>query len=204
MDTDIESEVMQSNCEKIQQSMDINQRKCTQLQRKKLVEARQTISNAEVTLKNFALYVSCGIIDFALESILIDMLEVTVGAFRVGKRTIPGQNDAEDKNHIQQCLFDCMIQSLASRYSHFFKTGYKILPKNPFFQTENQFMIREVHNEIKGWINLAGKILDDLIQKELYDSTIMWKDCEIEALETGTEIEREILGALVYEMVTDL
>ncbi|CAD5164432.1 unnamed protein product [Musa acuminata subsp. malaccensis] len=165
----------------------------------KLCEARRTISNSETTFMNFALYASVWIADFVLESILLDVLEAIIGSSEDQKIT-SGDKDAKGKYQLKKCLFDCMIQSLDSKCKHFGKNGKSL--RTPFSLTED-LLIREVHEEIRGWVNLSGKFLDDLIQEEMKNSTAIWKTCGIEVFEAGNAIEGHILQALVNETMTD-
>lgn len=205
LDSATSSGIMESDIGKIQHSTDNMLSKSSihsseaGILGTKLCEAKRTISNAETTFMNFSLYASFWIADFVLESILLDMLEAIIGSSEDQKIT-SGDKDAKGKYQLKKCLFDCMIQSLDSKCNHFGKNGKSL--RTPFSLTED-LLIREVHEEIRGWVNLSGKFLDDLIQEEMKNSTAMWKTCGIEVLEAGNAIEGHILQALVNETMTD-
>ncbi|XP_010916425.1 uncharacterized protein [Elaeis guineensis] len=169
----------------------------------KLSNAGETILNAGLLFENICVYNSDGTVEFSVKSFLLGLLETLVHAFVIGPKSCSDYTDAEERNWLRVFIFDCIIECLDLKYSQFCKSGYKTWLKLPLFLSRDR-LTREVQEEIKGWMALAGRFLDDMIEKEMSHSTGKWTDCEIEAFETGTEVETDILQTLVDEMVIDL
>ncbi|RZR84098.1 hypothetical protein BHM03_00010853 [Ensete ventricosum] len=145
---------------------------------------------------------SDGSVDMSLESFLLDMLQAIVDALRMGPKSDHGYTGINETDQLGELLFDCMIECLDSNYSCLCKSGYMTYTKLTFLLTRKKLM-SEVHREIRGWLELAGKFLDDMVKNEMQNSAGKWVDCMMEAFEAGMEIESNILQTLVHEMVID-
>ncbi|THU53069.1 hypothetical protein C4D60_Mb10t10550 [Musa balbisiana] len=145
---------------------------------------------------------SDGSVDMSLESFLLDMLQAIVNALRMGPKSYPGYTGINETDQLRELLFDCMIECLDSNYSCLCKSGYMTYTKLTFLLTREKLM-REVYQDIRGWMDLAGKFLDDMVKNEMKTSAGKWADCMMEAFEAGMEIESNILQTLVDETVID-
>ncbi|CAL9100643.1 unnamed protein product [Musa textilis] len=172
------------------------------LSKTKLCEVRHAISSAVLLFETFTLDSSDGSVDMSLESFLLDMLQAIVDALRMGPKCDPGYTGINETDQLRELLFDCMIECLDSNYSLLCKSGYMTYTKLTFILTREKLM-REVHQDIRGWIDLAGKFLDDMVKNEMKNSAGKWADCVMEAFEAGIEIESNILQTLVDETVID-
>ncbi|RWW56352.1 hypothetical protein BHE74_00036940 [Ensete ventricosum] len=168
----------------------------------KLGEARHAILNAVLLFENFTLYRSDNSVDTSLESFLLDMLQAILDALRVELIGEPSYTGTKGTDQLRELIFDCMIECLNSRYYYLCNSGYTPCCNLPFLTTQEQLM-REVAKEIRGWIDLAGKYLDDLVKNETETSFGKWTYCKIEAFEASTEMESNILENLVDELVID-
>lgn len=197
--------IMRSGIEKIPHSSDRSSTKVSEweLPESRLSHASETILNAELLFENICLSNSDGLVESSAKSFLLDLLETIIHTFVLGPKSCSDCMEAEERNQLRAFFFDCIIECVDLKYNQFLKTGFKTWLKLPLFLSRD-CVTREVEDEIKGWMCLAGKFLDDLIEKEMNNSTRKWTDCEIEAFETGMEVERDILQALVDEMVIDL
>ncbi|CAL9180052.1 unnamed protein product [Musa hybrid cultivar] len=172
------------------------------LSKTKLCEVRHAISSAVLLFETFTLDRSDGSVDMSLESFLLDMLQAIVDALRMGPKSDPGYTGINETDQLRELLFDCMIECLDSNYSCLCKSGYMTYTKLTFLLTREKLM-REVHQDIRGWMDLAGKFLDDMVKNEMKTSAGKWADCMMEAFEAGMEIESNILQTLVDETVID-
>ncbi|KAG1334764.1 hypothetical protein COCNU_03G008830 [Cocos nucifera] len=204
LDSATSIDIARSDIGKIPHSSDRSSAKVSEvkLPESKLNNAGETILNAGLLFENICLYNSDGTVESSVKSFLLGLLETLVHACVIGPKSCSDYTDAGERNWLRVFIFDCIIECLDLKYSQFCKSGYKTW-KLPLFLSRDR-LTREVQEEIKGWMGLAGRFLDDMIEKEMSHSTGRWTDCEIEAFETGTEVETDILQALVDEMVIDL
>jgi len=159
--------------------------------------AVEVISDAELLFENISLYGSDKIPESSLDSFLLDTLESILDVFCLNFKP------AKEGNQQREFLFDCIMECLDSKFSHFCRSGFRTWRKLPSILNRDRLM-REVHVEISGWRDLAGKAMDDLVDKEMKESNLKWTESASEAFETGVEIQSDILQALIDEMVTDL
>ncbi|CAL9093087.1 unnamed protein product [Musa acuminata var. zebrina] len=167
----------------------------------KLGEARHAILNAVLLFENFALYRPDNSVG-TLESFLLDMLQAILDALCVKLIGEPSYTGMKGTDQLRELIFDCMIECLNSKYYYLCNSDYTACRSLPFLTTQEQLM-REVAKEIRGWIDLAGKYLDDLVKSETETSSGKWTYCKIEAFEASTEMESNILQNLVDELVID-
>ncbi|CAL9118498.1 unnamed protein product [Musa textilis] len=167
----------------------------------KLGEARHAILNAVLLFENFALYRLDNSVG-TLESFILDMLQAILDALRVELIGEPSYTGTKGTDQLGELIFDCMIECLNSKYYYLCNSDHTACRNLPFVTTQEQLM-REVAKEVRGWIDLAGKYLDDLVKNEMETSSGKWTYCKIEAFEASTEIESNILQNLVDELVID-
>ncbi|XP_039032307.1 uncharacterized protein LOC120167319 [Hibiscus syriacus] len=65
------------------------------------------------------------------------------------------------------------------------------------------WLAEEVNKEILGWKSMGDTMVDDLADKDMSMKHGRWLDFDMEALEEGVEIVKNILTCLVDELVSD-
>ncbi|RWV93222.1 hypothetical protein GW17_00044336 [Ensete ventricosum] len=91
----------------------------------------------------------------------------------MGPKSDHGYTGINETDQLGELLFDCMIECLDSNYSCLCKSGYMTYTKLTFLLTREKLM-SEVHREIRGWLELAGKFLDDMVKNEMQNSAGKW------------------------------
>ncbi|KAH7658464.1 hypothetical protein IHE45_17G089500 [Dioscorea alata] len=151
----------------------------------KLIDVHKPISDIELLLDNIFFDQSNG--NTFLLSILESILEAFGSCFR----------EYDEPNAVRNFLYDCIMECLH------LKTGYRALMRSCLFFSRNRLKT-EIFEEIRNWQSLSGKNTDDIIAKEMSRSIERWTTCEVDAFETGIEIQTDILQLLVDEVVVDL
>ncbi|KAJ4973413.1 hypothetical protein NE237_006587 [Protea cynaroides] len=172
------------------------------LDENKLNHSREIILNAELLFRNAS--PRDGEEEFIVGPILLAELEILVGALSTISDSRLGLIEAKERNQLNKFLFDCMIECLDLKYGHYCKTGFRIWKKMQIGMSRESLR-REVYEEIRKWTNLAGRNLDEIIDREVVGHSLgKWMHFEVEAFEMGAEIEQDILKLLIDEMVIDL
>lgn len=169
----------------------------------KVNHAKEVIFNAELVLGNAAIHTSHEIKGFSISSFLLDELETLASVLWTNFSNFLGFEDTKEGNQFRGFIFDCLIEYLDSSYGRFSKSGFRAWTSLPFCMNAEK-MIHEVAEEVRGWMSLVGLIPDDLIEREMSRGLGKWTDFEIEAFETGVEINRVIFYSLLDEIVVDL
>ncbi|XP_072981361.1 uncharacterized protein [Typha angustifolia] len=168
----------------------------------RISSAAETILNAQLLCGNISFWESDGALKFSLHSFLLDMLGALVNVFCTSSKGNSGFTLDQEGHQLQELLFDCIIECLDSKYLHICKSGYNKWSKLPLLNKDR--LAEEIFEKISDWKEMAGKFLDNLVQKEFVHSNVQWSKCETEAFEMGMEIESNILQALVDEFVFEL
>lgn len=169
----------------------------------KLAHAEEVILNAELIFRNATLRNSNGSIDFSVTQFLIYELGTLASFLWADFGHFLGVEDTKDWNQLKEFLFDCVIEYLGSRYGLHCKPEFRARSRLPLCMTADM-LITEVVEEVRRWTHLAGKIPDEIIEMEMSHSLGKWTDFEIEACETGAEIDGDLLQIMVDEIVVDL
>uniref|UniRef100_A0A0E0JDQ3 DUF4378 domain-containing protein n=1 Tax=Oryza punctata TaxID=4537 RepID=A0A0E0JDQ3_ORYPU len=168
----------------------------------KLLEARlhnirEAISNAELLLGNSPLSTTTS--NISLHYFIIEMLEVIMDLFG-GSKSL---GLTEEKKYQQtNFIFDCIIESMNSKFCDFGKCGYKEWLRLPLSLTED-LLKREISKEICNWRETRETTPSRAAEKELDQMTPRWDACQVEAFDISIAIEHDILGALVDEFAFD-
>lgn len=169
----------------------------------KLNYARDVIMNLELLFENLARYDADGIgADTLVDPLFLDMLEALAEHLWGSPRCSLGIPDVE-RNQLREFLFDCMVESLDSRYSCYLESGFREWSKLPLSLSRGR-LAGEIFEDIKKWRNLAGKDLDCIVEREMSNSFGKWTDFKPVVFDMGVEIERDILEILLDDMVMDL
>lgn len=106
-------------------------------------------------------------------------------------------------NQFKEFLFDSLIEYIDSRYSHFCNSGFRTWRRLSLCTTR-ETMIGEVAEEISKWAYFAAMATDEMVEWDMSHSLGKWTDFNVEAFETGGEIDGDILHILVDEIVIEL
>lgn len=157
----------------------------------------EAIANAELLLDS-SLF--CGApSSLSLHSFIVEMLETVEAVFCGGHESSFG---FKEENNCQRTnfLFDCIVESLDSKFRDFGKCGYKALLRLPLTLSKD-LLKREISEEIGSWSEIS---LDRAAEKQL-DQVVAasWDACRTEAFDISVAIEDDILEALVGEFAFD-
>jgi hypothetical protein len=147
-----------------------------------------SISNAELLLGS------------RLHPFIVEMLENTMDMFGGGEYS----DLTEDKKYQHtNFLFDCIVESLESKFCNFGKCGYKAWLKLPL-SLSRDLLKCQVLEDISNWRESGGTALRQVSDKEVDQVTARWDANQVEAFDVSIAIENDILEALVAEFALDL
>ncbi|KAJ4825596.1 hypothetical protein Tsubulata_022664 [Turnera subulata] len=169
----------------------------------KFFHAKEVILNAELVFGNLSSSNSDRVKRLLICPFLLDELETLGAAMWINLSSLLSFEENKGSDQLRRFLFDCVIECLDSKYGRYCNTGFKAWRRVPK-SMDAEMLIGEIGEEVRRWTNLLGMIPDEIIEWEMSHSLGKWTDFEVEAFETGAEIDREILQALVDEIVTDL
>lgn len=135
--------------------------------------------------------------------LFIDELQTFTCEMWTNFRNISSLEDSKEVNHLRGFLFDCLIECLDSKHSQLYNGGYNALIRTSPVPNARA-LIRDVEKEIKKWGHFVGMMTDEIVEWEMSNSLGKWSDFSIEELESGAEIDGDILQILVEEIVTEL
>ncbi|KAJ6793414.1 Uncharacterized protein M6B38_236015 [Iris pallida] len=197
VDTATSSTISQSSGEKLHHS--INKSSSMYEFRVSQTEASgatTAISDAELLFESISINWLDGSVESSLNLFLLEALETITDASTLNFH-------AKEGYQLKEFMFDCLMECLNSKFSLFWRSGLKAWMKLPLLLDREQLM-GEVHAEIRGWNELAGKFLDDLVDKDMSRTNVSWTERNAETFEVGVEIQSDILKALVEETLLDL
>ncbi|RLN24236.1 uncharacterized protein C2845_PM07G03200 [Panicum miliaceum] len=146
------------------------------------------ISNAELLLGS------------SIHPFIIEMLENAMDMFGGGEYS----DLTEDKKYQQtNFLFDCIVESLGSKFCNFGKCGYKAWLRLPSSLSKDLLKC-QVLEDISNWRESSGAALRQVSDKEVDQVTARWDASQVEACDISIAIENDILDALVGEFALDL
>lgn len=128
-----------------------------------------------------------------LDSLQFDKLEK--------KRNWSSHRDDKDSRLRRKVVFDCVNECLDFRCNRYFRAGYRTWTKGVSLSRKD--LAEELHQEILGWKSMGDWMVDDLVDKDMSNQLGKWADFQIEAFETGVEVEKEIVDSLVDEVIAD-
>ncbi|KAL4354955.1 hypothetical protein GQ457_06G026620 [Hibiscus cannabinus] len=166
----------------------------------KLIHAKEVILKAELLFGNLTLRNSD---DFLLAPYIRDEVETLVAIMQVDFKSVLGMDQIKQNNELRGFLFDCAIECIDSKYGGYCNSGFVRWRSLPCCMNSGK-LIRDVADKVKRWMKLAGMVADELIEYEMSYSLGKWTDFEIEAYETGVEMDWDILQNIVDEIIDDL
>ncbi|XP_039010454.1 uncharacterized protein LOC120139215 [Hibiscus syriacus] len=164
----------------------------------KLIHAKEVILKAELLFGN-----SSRTDDFLLAPCIYDEVETLVTIMQVDFKSVLGIDQLKENNQLRGFLFDCAIECIDSKYGPYCNSGFRPWRSLPYCMNSGK-LIRDVAVEVKRWIRLVGMVPVELIEYEMSYSLGKWTDFDIEAYETGIEIDWDILQNTINEIVNDL
>ncbi|XP_042499737.1 uncharacterized protein LOC122077905 isoform X2 [Macadamia integrifolia] len=167
----------------------------------KLDHSREVILNAELLFGNASPI--NGKEEFILGPILLEEVQILVDTWYRSSDCRLGLMEAKERYQLNKFLFDCLVECLDSKYGNYCKIGFRVWKKMQLGM-RRESLRKEVFEEIRKWTDLAGRDLDEIIDWEMSHSLGKWMHFEVEAFETGVEIEQDILKLLINELVIDL
>lgn len=170
----------------------------------KLTHAKEVILNAELL---FGTATSSHYLDgmkgFLVSPHLLDELESFAHAAWKNSKDFIGLEDSIEGNQLRRFLFDFVVECLDSKYVGCCNAGFKVWSTLPLCMNTKRLIV-DVAEEVRKWRDLAGMVPDEIIDWEMSHSLGKWTDFDIEAFETGAEIDGDILQILVDEIVMEL
>ncbi|XVF71619.1 hypothetical protein PTKIN_Ptkin12aG0053500 [Pterospermum kingtungense] len=169
----------------------------------KLIYVKEVMRTAELLFGNVTPRDSDGTYGFLLQPYVRDEVETIAGAMWVDFNSLLGVDQSKENNRLRRFLFDCAIECLDSKYGRYCNSGFGAWRSLPLCMNSGK-LIQDVADEIRRWTKLAGMVPDELIEWEMSYSLGKWTDFDVEAYETGAEMDWDILQTLVEEIVVDL
>ncbi|KAL9267242.1 hypothetical protein AKJ16_DCAP25712 [Drosera capensis] len=166
----------------------------------KLEHMKWVISNMALLFADTCSHGAHKFMDFLLGPFLD---ELGTSARRTLECSILGYGVTECKKLLKRLLLDCLVECMDLRYHRYWNTGFEVWSKLPR-DMNTELLIRDFTEEVRKWMLLSRKPIDEIIQSEMSTSVRKWTDFEIEGFESGTEISQAIVQTLVEEVVVDL
>ena len=142
-------------------------------------------------LKRFWLDKHCNIIDPAVFDLLESLLNTS------------GRNGELCSKLERRILFDCIAETITSRYGRVFLGSHKAWAKWEML-LHNDCLTEDVFKDVSGLQSKETLLVDELVESDMSSWYGRWLDFEIESLEQGIDLEGHILASLVDELVDDL
>lgn len=167
----------------------------------KLTHAKEVTLNAELVFVNAALPNAVVNGGFSISHFVLNELELLASVMWTNFCGFAAF-DTKEGNRLKGFVFDCVIEYLESRFTRYSNSGFNTWTRLPL-RMKTEMLICEIVEEVGRWAELAGLMVDELIEHEMSHSLGKWTDFELEAFETGTEIDQQILHNLITEVVVD-
>ncbi|KAL3525473.1 hypothetical protein ACH5RR_013845 [Cinchona calisaya] len=167
----------------------------------KLTHAKEIILNTELVFGYAALPGAVVNRGFSISHFVINELEMLASVMWTSFSSFAAF-DTKDGNQLKGFLFDCVIEYLETRFTRYSNSGFCAWTRLPLHM-KTEMLICGIVEEVGRWAELAGLFPDELIEYEMSNSLGKWIDFEVEAFETGIEIDQQILQNLITEAVAD-
>lgn len=173
------------------------------LKGRKLTHAKEVILNAELVFVNAALPDAVVNGGFSISHFVLNELELLASVMRTNfSGFVAFDINNKEGNQLKGFVFDCVIEYLESRFGRYSNSGFNAWTRLPL-RMKTEMLMCEIVEEVGRWAGLAGLMVDELIEHEMSRSFGKWTDFELEAFETGTEIDQQILQSLITEVAVD-
>ncbi|XP_039058720.1 uncharacterized protein LOC120202355 isoform X1 [Hibiscus syriacus] len=114
------------------------------------------------------------------------------------------ERNGEDYKLAQKLLLDYVSEWLEVRYRQVLVGSCKGRVSWERTIQKPDRLADEVSKEISGWKSMGDTMVDDVVDMDMSTKHGRWLDFDMEALEEGVEIHKNILTSLVDELVSDL
>ncbi|WCJ43030.1 hypothetical protein M5689_023796 [Euphorbia peplus] len=153
---------------------------------------RVVLNNAETMLKDFGLGKTS---EFVSLQLFHDLENQDHGM---------KQNEDDYSKLERKVLFDCVGECLVLMSRHTFVGSCKSWAKLRAVFERKDWLAGKFWKEISGWKNMGDLMVDELVDKDMGTLCGNWLEFNVETLEEGVEVEKEILSCLIDELVSDI
>lgn len=177
----------------------------TELTRIKLNHMKDILLHAELLLGITAVRTEDEGPQLLIYRFLVDDLDAMVGEamWTDFNGFVLGCEDSRQRKELKGFLLDCVIEYIESNCCQYFNCGFKAWTKLPLCM-KAEMLAQEVKREINKWLSMVGMVPDEIIEWEMSHSSGKWTDFDIEAFETGVDIDGDLLQTLVDEVVEEI
>ncbi|RZS05459.1 hypothetical protein BHM03_00035987 [Ensete ventricosum] len=112
-----------------------------------------------------------------------------------------GQGEVINDKARSKLLYDCVLECMDLKHNHYFKSGYQAWVKGTTIARKD--LAEDIYDEISRWKNMGNCMVDELVFNDMGTHLGRWVDFEIEAFETGKQIQGQILSSLIDEVLAD-
>ncbi|RWW19700.1 hypothetical protein GW17_00016221 [Ensete ventricosum] len=157
-----------------------------------LAYVKEILCNNGLTYKNLGSYYLTHVGE-TFDPILLNDLE--------GNRSKNGQGGVINDKARSKLLYDCVLECMDLKHNHYFKSGYQAWVKGTTIARKD--LAEDIYDEISRWKNMGNCMVDELVFNDMGTHLGRWVDFEIEAFETGKQIQGQILSSLIDEVLAD-
>ncbi|WOL06684.1 hypothetical protein Cni_G15418 [Canna indica] len=119
----------------------------------------------------------------------------------LGSYYLTDKEAATNDKATSNLLFDCVQECLDLKHSLYFKAGYRAWDKGTMVTRDD--LAQDIYDQISGWRSMGNWMVDELVANDMSTHLGKWVDFEIEAFETGKQIQKQILSSLIDEVLAD-
>ncbi|KAK4740907.1 hypothetical protein SAY87_024495 [Trapa incisa] len=141
--------------------------------------------------------------DIIINHSLFEELESLVMSKWTNTGWFNGLVGLKEEKQIKEFLFDCLLECLELIYHPCSNFGYQSWRRLPSHLSK-KILVQDLEEGLHRWVGLSGMSVDEAIDWEMSHYLGKWIDFDIEAFESGCEIERDILQCMVEEIVQDI
>ncbi|XP_039022359.1 uncharacterized protein LOC120154776 isoform X1 [Hibiscus syriacus] len=129
---------------------------------------------------------------------------MTLKAFNQLEHPNGTERNGEDYKLAQKLLPDYVSECLEARYRKVLVGSCKGRVNWEKTIQQPDRLDDKLSKEISGWKSMGDTMVDDIVDMDMSTKHGRWLDFDMEALEQGVEIQKNILTSLVDELVSDL
>lgn len=149
------------------------------------------------------------IVHFAgLKDIVLDLdreiIDLTVFDQAENLINISATNTGECTKLGRILLFDCLNDCLSLKYEQISFGSYRAWCKWRVLLQKEDWLVEELYKEVLGLVDMENLMVDELVEKDMGTQYSGWLAFDIETLEEGMDIEKDIVDSLIDEIVADL
>lgn len=154
---------------------------------------REMLSVAKLNHKNFAAEYS----NETLNPLLFDQLET-----KTSQSIFADDSDKGERRLNRKAMFDCVKECLDLESQCYFNTAdYKMWKKGMMMFVGDFADV--LYKKVSGWSSMGDCMVDELVDKDMSSHFGRWVNFETDVFETGVEVEDEILGSLIDEVIAE-